>query len=144
MTAMKSLMWSLDVNVSLVLLWDKVSLLKNDKELIVVKQTPEGATFYQGYASNSKMLFFSDYSESISSHRGFLTFLSNNRTTNDGRLQYYLYDLNNKINYDYESSVLYLSDVGIFWVEYVTPESKIANGNVFTKENSRMRFFEFD
>ena len=40
MTAMKSLMWSLDVNVS---------LLKNDKELIVVKQTPEGATFYQGY-----------------------------------------------------------------------------------------------
>ena len=63
---------------------------------------------------------------------------------NDGKLQYYLYDLNNKINYDYDGSVLYLSDVGIFGVEYVTPESKIANGDVFTKENSRMRFFEFD
>ena len=46
-------------------------------------------TFYQGYGNNSKKLFFSDYSESISSHHGFLTFLGNNRTSNDGRLQYY-------------------------------------------------------
>lgn len=61
-----------------------MSLLKNDKELIVVKQTPKGMTFYQGYDNNSKKLFFSDYSESISSHHGFLTFLGNNRTTNDG------------------------------------------------------------
>ncbi len=118
-------------------------LYSNDKELIIVKQTPEGMTFYQRDGDNSKMLFFSVYSESVSSYNGFLTFLGNNQTSNDGRLQYYLYDLNKKIKYDYDGSVLYLSNVGIFWVEYLTPESQIANGEVFTKENSRMRFFEF-
>lgn len=55
-------------------------------------------TFYQGYGEIAKKLFFSDYSESISSHHGFLTFLGNNRTSNDGQLQYYLYDLNKKSN----------------------------------------------
>lgn len=118
-------------------------LYSNDKELIIVKQTPEGMTFYQRDGDNSKKLFFSEYSESVSSYNGFLTFLGNNQTSNDGRLQYYLYDLNKKIKYDYDGSVLYLSNVGIFWVEYLTPESQIANGEVFTRENSRMRFFEF-
>lgn len=118
-------------------------LYSNDKELIIVKQTPEGMTFYQRDGDNSQKLFFSEYSESVSSYNGFLTFLGNNQTSNDGRLQYYLYDLNKKIKYDYDGSVLYLSNVGIFWVEYLTPESQIANGEVFTRENSRMRFFEF-
>lgn len=118
-------------------------LYLNGKELISVKQTPEGVAFYKGYGDNSKRLFLSDYSESVSVYNGFLSFLGNNRTSNDGRLQYYLYDLNKKINYSYDGNVLYLSDIGIFWVEYLVPESEIANGGVFSKENSRMRFFEF-
>ncbi|CQR26193.1 hypothetical protein BN1356_02550 [Streptococcus varani] len=119
-------------------------LNSDGNDLITVKQTPKGTTFYQGYGNNSKKLLFSEYSEAISSHNGFLTFLGNNRISNDGRLQYYLYDLNKKIKYNYDGNILYLSDIGIFWVEYLLPESKIANGEVFKKENSRMRFLEFN
>lgn len=81
--------------------------------------------------------------QSISCHKNFLAFLGNNRTSQDGRLQYYLYDIHKKIDYVYDGNVLYLSDSGIFWVEYLTPESEIANGTVFSKENSRMRFLAF-
>lgn len=118
-------------------------LFSDGNQLMTVKHSEKGMAFYEGFDHTSTLLFHTEHAETISSHKGFLTFLGANHTSPDGRLEYAVYDLRNRIHYEYADNVLYLSDVGIFWVEYLHTGEKQTKGTLFSKHQSRMRFLEF-
>lgn len=61
-----------------------------DNRLLTVKQTEKRMTFYEGYPPSDKELLHFEYAAKHFCHQDFLAFLGNNRTSQDGRLQYYL------------------------------------------------------
>ncbi|NQJ21534.1 hypothetical protein HO566_03145 [Streptococcus suis] len=84
-----------------------------------------------------------NHAEVISCHQGYLSYIGTNRNAEYGRMQPYLYNLDKQLAYQYDDSVLYLSQAGILWVEYLKPEDEIGVGTIFNAENSRMRFLAF-
>ncbi|MGQ7367701.1 hypothetical protein ACTGXZ_05830 [Streptococcus suis] len=84
-----------------------------------------------------------NHAEVISCHQGYLSYIGTNRNAEYGRMQPYLYNLDKQLAYQYDDSVLYLSQAGILRVEYLKPEDEIGVGTIFNAENSRMRFLAF-
>lgn len=112
-------------------------------ELILMKQLDGKVVFEKGIGENSEEILETNHAEVISCHQGYLSYIGTNRNTEYGRMQPYLYNLDKQLAYQYDDSVLYLSQAGILWVEYLKPEDEIGVGTIFNAENSRMRFLAF-
>ncbi|MBM7314014.1 hypothetical protein JN540_00995 [Streptococcus suis] len=119
-------------------------LCAHGKELILMKQMDNRVIFERGIGEQSEEILQTDHAEVVSCHQGFLSYIGTSRNSEDGRMLPYLYNLDHQIAYQYDHSVLYLSNVGIFWVEYLKPSEEIGPGTIFTAENSRMRFLSFE
>lgn len=109
-----------------------------------MKQMDNRVIFERGIGEQSEEILQTDHAEVVSCHQGFLSYIGTSRNSEDGRMLPYLYNLDHQIAYQYDHSVLYLSNVGIFWVEYLKPSEEIGPGAIFTAENSRMRFMSFE
>lgn len=48
------------------------------------------------------------------------------------------------INYNYDDGIILLSKTGIFWVDFLKDEKEIEKGQIFTNDNSVMRYLAFD
>lgn len=119
-------------------------LYSNKKDFLLLKQDQKSLKFFQGNLEKNNFLFEADSAELTRYHKKFVSFVGTSRDLDDGRMQYYLYDIDNRIDYVYEDSVLYLSEAGIFWVEYLKSDGEIPIGEIFQKDNSVMRFLKFD
>lgn len=74
----------------------------------------------------------------------YLSFVGQSNSDKQSRLQYHLIDVSEKIEYLYEDSILLLADDGIFWVSYKKDETEIPKGQVFTNDNSELRYLNLE
>lgn len=88
-------------------------------------------------------LFETSYMGSIDAQKGYMTWVGSKTIPNRSRLQYFLYDTVNNIHYLFDGGDICLSESGIMWIEYLKPEEEIMKGEVFTSNNSRIRYKSF-
>ena len=109
----------------------------------IIKLIYDNNTISLSSLTEDKPLFQTEWMETVRYKNGFLSYLGDGDEASGYRLKYYLLDLKHHINYEYANSVMLLSDNGIFWVEYKKDISQIEKGQIFTNDNSVMRFYPF-
>ncbi|MEY8462566.1 hypothetical protein [Streptococcus merionis] len=137
------------------------------KEKVVIATTTQKEEFFNGlYSNGEEFILFRQVGDSIEVERGdidhltpfikvnsaelpvysrhYFSFIGTPKDGDGRRMRSQLYDVEKNIEYMYDDSVLYLSQSGILWVEYLKAESEIETGQIFKKENSVIRYFSFN
>jgi len=81
-------------------------------------------------------LFESEWIESISINKNFITWLGNATIKDRIRPQYYLVNLDNMVNYINDGGSIFLSTSGIVWINYKMPDKDILKGEVYKNINT--------
>lgn len=112
----------------------------NGQELLTVKQE---AGLSKVLDAQGKEIYADTWVESLVYQGDLITFLGNKRDDERSRPQYYLMDIKQRIDYQYEDGPIFLSQAGIFWIEFKLEEEAIGKGQMYTNEASVMRFYPF-
>lgn len=120
-------------------------LYTNGKDVIVSKNI-SGETQLSMMDDNKveTSFFSSNWIETLEYQDNYISYIGEKRDEERIKPQYYLMDIENKIDYIYDDGIILLSERGILWVDFKKEESKIEKGQVFTNDNSVMKFYQFD
>lgn len=119
-------------------------LFSNDKNVIISEYKLEINYLSLGNIETEKQFFSSNWIETLDYKGNYITFLGDRIDKDRVRPQYYLFDLKKMINYNYDDGIILLSKTGIFWVDFLKDEKEIEKGQIFTNDNSVMRYLAFD
>lgn len=106
----------------------------NDTNECYLIDFAEGATTY---------LFEDSWMESVRVQNGKMRWLGEAKSEGRIRPQYYLYDLKERIHYEYTDGSLFLNDHGIAWIEYKKSDTEITKGNMYNNEYTRICYRNF-
>ena len=77
-------------------------------------------------------------------HLGFMCFSATDHESGRYKTPYRLIDLQHQHEYDYDGSMIFLSEKGIAWVAFKKDTKDIPKGETFQNENSEIRYVEFE
>lgn len=77
-------------------------------------------------------------------HLGFMGFSATDHESGRYKTPYRLIDLQHQHEYDYDGSMIFLSEKGIAWVAFKKDTKDIPKGETFQNENSEIRYVEFE
>lgn len=119
-------------------------LYTNGKDVIVSKNI-SGETQLSMMDDNKveTSFFSSNWIETLEYQDNYISYIGEKRDEERIKPQYYLMDIENKIDYIYDDGIILLSERGILWVDFKKEKSKIEKGQVFTNDNSIMKFYQF-
>ena len=77
-------------------------------------------------------------------HLGFMSFSSTNTESGRYKTPYRLIDLQYQNEYDYDGSLVFLSEKGMAWISFKKDTKEIPKGETFRNENSEIHYVEFE
>lgn len=120
-------------------------LFSNGHQALYLQQEAYKTSLYRSdLKGQAEVIYSADWIESLDYQGGFVSFVGDRRSKERVRSQYYLLDIDKNINYLYDDGPILLSQVGIFWIDFKKDEQAIEKGQVYTNENSVMRFYPFE
>ena len=128
---------------------EHLNQLLNDKhELYVSLGTDlKSGTFYHVNKGEKKYDWVYGYASTGFIQRNHLGFMSYSATdTESGRYKtpYRLIDLQHHNEYDYDGSMVFLSEKGMAWIAFKKDTKEIPKGETFRNENSEIHYVEFE
>lgn len=120
-------------------------LYTNGKDLLYSTYDNKEVILYNGTDfNNMKSVYKTTWVENLEYKNEFITFLGDKKSEEKVKPQYYLLDIKNGIDYDYNDGAIKLSDSGIAFIKYKQSEKDIKKGETFNKENSSIVFKAFN
>lgn len=120
-------------------------LFSNGHQALYLQQEADKTSLYRSdLKGQAEVIYSADWIESLDYQGGFVSFVGDRRSKERVRSQYYLLDIDKNINYLYDDGPILLSQAGIFWIDFKKDEHAIEKGQVYTNENSVMRFYPFE
>ena len=77
-------------------------------------------------------------------HLGFISFSATDTESGRYKTPYRLIDLQHQHEYDYDGSMIFLSEKGMAWVAFKKDTKDIPKGETFRNENSEIHYVEFE
>ena len=77
-------------------------------------------------------------------HLGFISFSATDTESGRYKTPYRLIDLQHQHEYDYDGSMVFLSEKGMAWVAFKKDTKEIPKGETFRNENSEIHYVEFE
>ena len=77
-------------------------------------------------------------------HLGFMSFSATNVESGRYKTPYRLIDLQHRNEYDYDGSMVFLSEKGMAWIAFKKDTKDIPKGETFRNENSEIHYVEFE
>ena len=77
-------------------------------------------------------------------HLGFMSFSATDTESGRYKTPYRLIDLQHRNEYDYDGSMVFLSEKGMAWVAFKKDTKDIPKGETFRNENSEIHYVEFE
>ena len=77
-------------------------------------------------------------------HLGFMSFSATNTESARYKTPYRLIDLQHKNEYDYDGSLVFLSEKGMAWIAFKKDTKEIPKGETFRNENSEIYYVKFE
>ena len=77
-------------------------------------------------------------------HLGFMSFSATETESGRYKTPYRLIDLQHRNEYDYDGSMIFLSEKGMAWVAFKKDTKDIPKGETFRNENSEIHYVEFE
>ena len=77
-------------------------------------------------------------------HLGFISFSATDTESGRYKTPYRLIDLQHQHEYDYDGSMVFLSEKGMAWIAFKKDTKDIPKGETFRNENSEIHYVEFE
>ena len=77
-------------------------------------------------------------------HLGFMSYSASNAESGRYKTPYRLIDIQHQHEYDYDGSMIFLSEKGMAWVAFKKDTKDISKGETFRSENSEIHYVEFE
>lgn len=77
-------------------------------------------------------------------HLGFMSYSATDTESGRYKTPYRLIDLQHHNKYDYDGSMVFLSEKGMAWIAFKKDTKEIPKGETFRNENSEIRYVEFE
>ena len=77
-------------------------------------------------------------------HLGFISFSATDTESGRYKTPYRLIDLQHQHEFDYDGSMIFLSEKGMAWVAFKKDTKDIPKGEIFRNENSEIHYVEFE
>ena len=77
-------------------------------------------------------------------HLGYMSFSANDTESGRYKTPYRLIDLQHHKEYDYDGSMVFLSEKGMAWIAFKKDTKDILKGETFRNENSEIHYVEFE
>lgn len=77
-------------------------------------------------------------------HLGYMSFSATNTVSGRYKTPYRLIDLHHRNEYDYDGSMVFLSEKGMAWIAFKKDTKEIPKGETFRNENSEIHYVEFE
>ena len=77
-------------------------------------------------------------------HLGFISFSATDTESGRYKTPYRLIDLQHQHEYDYDGSMVFLSEKGMAWIAFKKDTKEIPKGETFRNENSEIHYVEFE
>ena len=77
-------------------------------------------------------------------HLGFMSFSATDTESGRYKTPYRLIDLQHQHEYDYDGSMVFLSEKGMAWIAFKKDTKDIPKGETFRNENSEIHYVEFE
>ena len=77
-------------------------------------------------------------------HLGFMSFSATDTESGRYKTPYRLINLQHQHKYDYDGSIVYLSEKGMAWIAFKKDTKDIPKGETFRNENSEIHYVEFE
>ena len=77
-------------------------------------------------------------------HLGFMSFSATDTESGRYKTPYRLIDLQHQHEYDYDGSMVFLSEKGMAWIAFKKDTKEIPKGETFRNENSEIHYVEFE
>ena len=77
-------------------------------------------------------------------HLGFMSFSATDTESGRYKTPYRLIDLQHHNEYDYDGSMVFLSEKGMAWIAFKKDTKEIPKGETFRNENSEIHYVEFE
>ena len=77
-------------------------------------------------------------------HLGFISFSATDTESGRYKTPYRLIDLQHQYEFDYDGSMVFLSEKGMAWVAFKKDTKEIPKGETFRNENSEIHYVEFE
>ena len=100
-----------------------------------VNQAEKNYDWVYGYASTGFIQ---------QNHLGFMSFSATDTELGRYKTPYRLIDLQHQHKYDYDGSIVFLSEKGMAWIAFKKDTKDIPKGETFRNENSEIHYVEFE
>ena len=100
-----------------------------------VNQAEKKYDFVYGYASTGFIQ---------QNHLGFMSYSATDTELGRYKTPYRLIDLQHHHEYDYDGSMVFLSEKGMAWIDFKKDTKEIPKGETFQNENSEIHYVEFE
>lgn len=122
-----------------------MNLKTNGNELLF---TLTSGSYYSFYLMNTDTLertylFHAQDITNLAVSGQYITWIGKASDPNRVRRQYYLYNLNEGVNYNNLEGEVYLDKTGIIWIDYLKEDNAIPKGEVHTNENTTIRYLKY-
>ena len=77
-------------------------------------------------------------------HHGFMSYSATDTESGRYKTPYRLIDIQHHNKYDYDGSMVFLSEKGMAWIAFKKDTKEIPKGETFRNENSEIRYVEFE
>lgn len=77
-------------------------------------------------------------------HLGFMNYSASNAKSERYKTPYRFIDLQHRNEYDYDGSMIFLSEKGMAWIAFKKDTKEIPKGETFRNENSEIHYVEFE
>ena len=77
-------------------------------------------------------------------HLGYMSFSASNTESGRYKTPYRLIDFHHRNEYDYDGSMVFLSEKGMAWIAFKKDTKEIPKGETFRNENSEIHYVEFE
>ena len=123
-------------------------LLTDKQELYVSLGTDlKSGTIYHVNQAEKKYDWVYGYSSTgfiQQNHRGFMSYSATDTESGRYKTPYRLIDLQHHNEYDYDGSMIFLSEKGMAWLAFKKDTKDIPKGETFRNENSEIHYVEFE
>ena len=123
-------------------------LLTDKKELYVSLGTDlKSGTIYHVNQAEKKYDWVYGYASTgfiQQNHLGFMSYSATDSESGRYKTPYRLIDLQHHNEYDYDGSMVFLSEKGMAWIPFKKDTKEIPKGETFRNENSEIHYVEFE
>ena len=123
-------------------------LLTDKHELYVSLGTDlKGGTIYHVNQEEKKYDWVYGYASTgfiQQNHLGFMSYSATDTESGRYKTPYRLIDLQHHNKYDYDGSMVFLSEKGMAWIDFKKDTKEIPKGETFRNENSEIHYVEFE